>query len=144
LRPRQPRRRHDPRANLPTPRRCPRARLLRDRNPLPWLWLRIDHPQHPTHTEGHDLMRFFTHAKDCPTPNAQLDQASEGRLKCRTCKYVSPGPTNTTPATRTVCRDHHEQSVSAQGKGCSICAADRHASQKRKRAKRTKATEART
>jgi len=82
----------------------------------------------------------FTHAVDCPKPNAQLNQASEGRLKCRTCKYVSTTtPPNTTPATRTVCRDHHEQSVSAQGKGCPICATDRQASQKRKRTKRTKA-----
>ena len=63
----------------------------------------------------------FTHATDCPTPNAPLDQLTEGRLKCPMCKYVSATPTKTT-LTRTVCSGHTDEPVTPSGKGCPICA----------------------
>jgi hypothetical protein len=62
----------------------------------------------------------FTHANDCPTPNAPLEQLGD-RLKCKACKYVSTVPPRST-LTRTVCSGHTEQPVTPSGKGCPICA----------------------
>jgi hypothetical protein len=80
----------------------------------------------------------FTHATDCPTPNAPLDQLPEGRLKCPMCKYVSTAPTKST-LNRTVCSGHTDEPVTPSGKGCSSCAKarrDRDAKRTSKRIER--------
>jgi hypothetical protein len=79
----------------------------------------VDHTPHATHYDKDEDMRF-THATDCATPNAPLDQLGEGRLKCPMCKYVSTAPV--TVRTRTVCSGHTDQAVTPSGKGCPICA----------------------
>ena len=90
---------------------------------------------------------FPHHRPACPGGELKTRVETAGtRTQCTGCKAYwrvphadSPSVTTTpTLATRTVCREHHTP-VTAQGKGCTSCAADRQASQKRKRTKRTKA-----
>jgi hypothetical protein len=100
----------------------------------------IHHTPHATNTDKDDDMRF-THATDCATPNAPLDQLGEGRSKCPACKYISTTPV--TVLTRTVCSGHTEQAVTPSGKGCPICAKarrDRDAKRAGKRIERRRKT----
>ncbi len=102
------------------------------------------------------------HRPTCTGPDVTTRTTSTGtrRAHCRACgKYwkviggtvttshtpapiTAPtvtAPTVTTTAARLVCRDHHDQAVSATGKGCVMCSQAVREHAKAKAAKRAKA-----